>query len=63
MANRLTGPKDWREWLDALETPSKPLTDWETQFIESVSDQLTNRGMLSGKQVEILERIYAEKTD
>lgn len=49
-------------WLEELETPYKRLTDWEQQFVESVSDQLTNRGHLSERQLEILERIYAEKT-
>lgn len=49
--------------LSALETPSKTLTTWEAQFIESLSDQFHHRGMLSDRQIEILERIYTEKTD
>lgn len=42
---------------------SKELTPWETQFIESIDDQWGRSRHLSDKQLEILERIYAEKTD
>ena len=48
--------------LDALETPSKELTKWESDFVESVSGQFERCGSLSERQAEILERIYAEKT-
>jgi len=51
-----------RSWIDALKMPSKMLTDWEERFVASVSVQLELRGSLSPKQVETLERIYAEKT-
>ena len=57
------GPEVIREWLSALEEPSKPLSAWELSFVECVSDQMDRRGSLSDRQVEILERIYAEKTD
>lgn len=40
----------------------KPLSDWETNFLSDIRKQFDNRGMLSDKQFEILERIYAEKT-
>lgn len=45
-----------------LESPSKELTEWETSFIESVSDFYTNRGFLTEAQFLKLESIYAEKT-
>jgi hypothetical protein len=48
--------------LSALESPHKELTDWETDFIGSVSDQYSLRRSLSDRQIEILERIYTEKT-
>lgn len=38
------------------------LTKWEEDFIESIKSQLEERGSLSPKQAEILERIYVEKT-
>jgi hypothetical protein len=51
-----------RHFLSELESPKKPLTLWEENFLASVSDQFTNRGTLSDRQFEILERVYAEKT-
>lgn len=51
-----------KHMLHELETPSRSLTDWENNFIESVSDQFSRWNNLSDRQVEILERIYAEKT-
>ena len=52
----------WRSWIDAcLTEASKPLSKWEQDFIQSISDDLTFKGTLSEKQVEVLERIYTEK--
>ncbi len=48
--------------LSALESPSRELTKWEEQFIESLTEQFEERGHLSERQMEILERVYAEKT-
>ena len=47
--------------LDSLEAPMKPLTKWETDFLESIGDQFKMRGSLTVRQAEILERIYNEK--
>lgn len=49
-------------WIEACQASDK-LTEWEDNFINSVFEQLTKRGSLSDKQAEILERIYADKTD
>lgn len=38
------------------------LSKWEEDFVASVGQQLTERGRLSDRQVEVLDRIYAEKT-
>lgn len=48
--------------LSALETPHKNLTPWEISFLESITDQFSRKGSLSDRQVEILDRIYSEKT-
>lgn len=48
--------------LTELETPAKALTKWEMGFVESVGEQFDSRGTLSEKQMEILERIYSERT-
>jgi uncharacterized membrane-anchored protein len=50
------------QWIEAVETEGRGLTKWEQDFIESISEQFAERGSLSDKQEEILERIYAEKT-
>lgn len=56
---------EWHDvaaWITAVNEHGVNLTDWERQFMESVTDQWDRTGRLSDRQVEILERIYAEKT-
>ena len=36
------------------------LSEWEGDFVDSVTEQFTARGDLSDKQVEVLERIYCK---
>lgn len=54
-------PEVIQSWLDAINEDSD-LTKWEQGFIESITQQFEERGTLSDRQEEILERIYAEKT-
>ena len=49
-------------WIEAYQSSDK-LTEWEDNFVSSLKEQLEKKGSLSSKQVEILERIYAERTD
>lgn len=42
--------------------PDKGLTKWEADFVDSVAGQLDDRRRLSDRQVELLDRIYAERT-
>jgi hypothetical protein len=56
-------PEMIKHMLDTLESPVRQLTSWELGFLESVSEQFGERGMLSDKQFEIMERIYMEKTE
>lgn len=49
-------------FIHELYEPNTKLTQWEQDFVESVSDQFDRRGTLTDKQFEVLERIYAEKT-
>ena len=51
-----------KHMLGELETPKRELTKWEDDFIGSITEQFERQGSLSERQVEILERIYAEKT-
>lgn len=50
-----------RDWIDRINDEGVNLSDWEKQFMESVTDQFGRRGTISDKQEEIVERIYTEK--
>lgn len=50
--------KDWIEQCSR----SRRLTKWERDFIDSLEEQFEERGWISDKQEEILERIYADRT-
>lgn len=58
-------PKDVLEhWVDSiLEGALDKLTKWEEDFVRSCDEQLVYKDHLSERQEEILERIYAEKTE
>lgn len=49
-------------WIDQCMEERHKLTDWERKFIIDIRLQLRSKGSLSDKQVEVLERIYADKT-
>lgn len=52
-----------KSWIDAIITEaSDDLTAWELKFISDIEIKVDNGWMLTQKQEEILERIYAEKT-
>ena len=48
-------------WIEQCELSDR-LSEWESQFVESVKGQLERKGSISSNQAEILERIYSEKT-
>ncbi len=50
------------QWIEACERSDK-LSEWESEFIASIRKYLESKGSLTSKQVEVLERIYADKTD
>lgn len=41
---------------------STKLTTWEETFVESCSRQLEAKGYLSDKQMEIVDKLYMDKT-
>ena len=53
-----TDDKPWEWWIDQIKVHGVNLTTWEEDFIESVE----GRERLTDKQIEIVERIYAERT-
>ena len=53
----------YKSWIEAIMNEAQEdLTDWETNFIESIENRLANGNNLTERQAEILERIYTEKT-
>ena len=55
-------PGTINQWLDSIQETGRGLTKWEQDFVESIGLQLDDRGTISDRQEEILERIYAGKT-
>ena len=47
-----------RSLIDHCLDFTERLSDWEREFMDSISEQLDDRRTLSEKQTEILERIY-----
>lgn len=45
-----------------LENPVRRLTEWELEFLDSTREQFEDRGSLSERQLDVLNRIYREKT-
>ena len=55
-------PEVHKMWVKRALEDGKGLTSWEANFLVSIETQLEKGKELSEKQVEILERIYADKT-
>lgn len=49
-------------WISAIQDEEDKLTEWETNFVQSIDFSFRLGCNLSERQEEILERIYAEKT-
>ena len=59
----MTHPKEViSHWIITINDEGRNLSKWETDFMESVTEQFEDRGSVSDKQEEIIERIYADKT-
>lgn len=46
-------------WIEVCQASDR-LTEWESDFIDSIFDQLQRKGELTPKQAQTLERIYAK---
>jgi len=51
------------EMLDDCESRDDNMNDWESDFCESIREQLDNGRSLSTKQVEMLEKIWDRLTE
>lgn len=52
----------YEDWLWKIREHAHGLSKWEAEFVDSIAQQLEERGTLSDRQADILERIYSEKT-
>lgn len=64
--SKIWQPKDnstLKDWFDTIcDEASDKLTEWETNFIDSIQYRINGGLNLSERQEQTLERIYAEKT-
>lgn len=49
-------------FVSELQEGDLELTRWEIQFLDSLSEQLAKGWTLSERQIDILDRLYAENT-
>lgn len=49
------------QWIETIAINGTGLTQWEEEFVESITEQLAVGRYLSEKQADILERIWREK--
>ncbi len=50
------------DWIRQIQENGRGVTKWEQDFVDSVEEQFAERQSLSEKQLDILERIYADRT-
>ena len=59
---RKWGRDDQNTMLEAIEHQGVNLTTWEEEFVESLRSQFDAGRDLTERQLETLERIYAQRT-
>lgn len=53
----------YRDWCSYILNHGKDVTPWEQFFTKDMAKQVAlDKGFISQRQAEILERIYSEKT-
>ncbi len=59
--------QDFTDWIDKIDTAiidqDFELNDWESEFYESIKNQLDEGYPLSVKQINCLEKIYTKVTE
>ena len=53
---------EWVQMIDDCEARESRLSDWEREFIASISEQIGKGRTLTPKQAETLERVWDETT-
>jgi hypothetical protein len=49
--------------VEKCQNKGRGLTEWESNFLQSILDQMGNGNYLSSRQSDILYRIYEERVD
>lgn len=55
-------PADIEYFIEKINSEARGLSKWQSDFMDSITEQWNERHSLSERQVEVLERIYADKT-
>lgn len=50
-----------KDWVEQIQTKAESLSPWEADFIKSVAAQIGFGYLMSPKQIERIELIYANK--
>lgn len=58
----MSSKPDPQYMYDYIKSEGRNLTKWEEEFVDNIGLQLENDKTLSERQLEILERIYTERT-
>ena len=54
--------EEYRQMIYDCEDRESKLSEWETNFIDSIHDQLRNKNSLTPKQIETLDNIWEKVT-
>ena len=49
-------------WISTVNDEGRGLTEWELDFMDSLTEQMEDSTFISERQEEVLERLYSEKT-
>jgi len=50
-----------QDWIDQINDNGVNLSEWEKNFMISITDQFERSGSVSERQEEIIERIYTDR--
>jgi hypothetical protein len=63
MASKPANEDELLQMIEDCENRETKMSEWEQQFIDSISIQVGRGNALTGKQVQTLERIWNRVTD
>ena len=54
-------PEDVQDVIEAVESHARDLSDWESEFMDSIRRQWDDRGTLTEKQMEKLDQVFEKR--